>query len=258
MFSVDLGPTHRVTEGKGVTRAAVQDEARIDLDVFVEGEESRPNVAAKGGTAPSASAAHRRPSVRRNFSRTASRRLIRPVSMPCDDILRTFPSRQLLGITPEPVPVEPIHHPDELEEVDGHCFEIRSGTDMVPATRARLLHRLGVLIQHLAELIEQRVGHPELQEQLLVHLRATEEVVRFTYPRCPLSETSRLWLGEWSACVRCSGRRCVKPSTSSRRSSTALSAVDRAPRMSTRSKRRRRGTLSRGQLRMTIQPSTPR
>jgi hypothetical protein len=47
--------------------------------------------------------------------------------------------------------------------------------------------------------------------------------------RSPSSRSSRSWWSEWSAYVRSSARRCVRPSTSSPRSLTAPSAVDRAP-----------------------------
>jgi hypothetical protein len=45
----------------------------------------------------------------------------------------------------------------------------------------------------------------------------------------PSSRSSRPWWSEWSACVLCSARRRVRPNTSSPPSSTAPSAVDRAP-----------------------------
>ena len=50
------------------------------------------------------------------------------------------------------------------------------------------------------------------------------------YPLClhsPSSRNSRPWLSELSDFVPCRGNRCVRPSTSSPPSSTALSAVDR-------------------------------
>jgi len=49
----------------------------------------------------------------------------------------------------------------------------------------------------------------------------------FRCPRSPYNRSSPPWLSEWSVCVRCSERRCVRLNTSSPRSSTAPSAVDR-------------------------------
>ena len=48
-----------------------------------------------------------------------------------------------------------------------------------------------------------------------------------TSPAFPPREIRRPWWSEPSVCVRCSGRRCARPITSSRPSSTAPSAVDR-------------------------------
>ena len=59
---------------------------------------------------------------------------------------------------------------------------------------------------------------------------AAEGIPSITFPRFPSSRNSRPWWSESSVCVRCSGRRCARPSTSSPPSSTAPSAVDRAPR----------------------------
>ncbi len=48
----------------------------------------------------------------------------------------------------------------------------------------------------------------------------------FRCPRSSYNRSSRLWLGEWSVCVRCNRKHCIRPSTSSPRSFTTPSAVD--------------------------------